>query len=185
MINSINYPFLPPNRTFTFVALNDPWMRAAKDQADQNSACAFWPTGAVMVKDDKIIGAGANSGDLHFHCGRMEHHCPTGTGYEHCQALRNSLCHAEAACVNNALTNNHETTDADIYLFGHWWCCQSCWDIMIKAGVRNVYLPENAYLFFTRDKRLEVLEALKRNAEPTREDIQWEEGQGAKVKGQK
>jgi len=179
------YPFRPPNRTFTFVPADNAFMRAAKEQADQNSACAFWPTGAVLVKDGKIIGAGANSGDLHFHCGRMEHNCPTGTGYEHCQALRNSLRHAEAACVNDALIKNVDTRDADVYLFGHWWCCESCWDIMIKAGVKNVYLLENAHLFFTRDKRLEVLEALKRKDSPTREDMMWEEGQGAKVKGQK
>lgn len=159
---------------FLFVPADHEFMLAAKNQADNFSACAWWPTGAVLVKDEKIIGSGANSGDLHFHCGRMEHNCATGTGYEYCQTLRNNLYHSEAACVNNALENNRNTNGADLYLFGHWWCCESCWDAMIKAGVRNVYLLQDAHLVFTREKRIAVMEALKNNPRPERRHIAWE-----------
>lgn len=32
----------------------------------------------------------------------------------------------------------------DLVLYGHWWCCQSCLSAMIDAGVRRVYLIEDA-----------------------------------------
>ncbi len=39
----------------------------------------------------------------------------------------------------------------DVYMFGHWWCCEPCWKAMIDAGVRDVYLPENAHEKFSRE----------------------------------
>lgn len=40
---------------------------------------------------------------------------------------------------------------ADVYMFGHWWCCEPCWQSMIEAGVRDVYVTEDAHERFSRD----------------------------------
>jgi len=41
---------------------------------------------------------------------------------------------------------------ADLYMYGHWWACEPCWKVLIDAGVRDVYLVENAHEVFARDK---------------------------------
>ena len=46
--------------------------------------------------------------------------------------------------------SGHNTKGADLYLWGHWWCCESCWNVMISAGIRNVYLLENSEILFNK-----------------------------------
>lgn len=35
-------------------------------------------------------------------------------------------------------------TGSDFYLDGHWWVCKMCWTFLLAAGIKDVYLVENA-----------------------------------------
>jgi nucleoside 2-deoxyribosyltransferase len=37
-------------------------------------------------------------------------------------------------------------------MFGHWWACEPCWKALIDAGVRDVYVVDDAHERFSRDK---------------------------------
>ena len=51
---------------------------------------------------------------------------------------------------------------ADLYLFGHWWCCETCWNYMIKHKIKNVYLLNNAHNIFNRDKRYKLMDKIEK-----------------------
>jgi len=36
----------------------------------------------------------------------------------------------------------------DLYLWGHWWCCESCWNKMIEINIRNIYLLKDSEILF-------------------------------------
>ena len=171
------FPYLPDGREILFVPLENKWMKEAKKITDTLSGCSWWPTGAVIVKNEKIIGVGANKGIWQPLCPRVENNCPTGEGYHYCKDICQQDGHAEVSSVNNTLENNEDPQDADIYLFGHWWCCEPCWNKMIKHGVKNVYLLKNSHLLFTRENRLklmkEISEKLKNKIKVTPEDTTW------------
>src|SRR3989344_441935 len=46
--------------------------------------------------------------------------------------------------------NGHETIGADLYLWGHWWACQPCWNAIIEAGIENVYLLKDSERLFNK-----------------------------------
>ena len=177
MTEEINYPYLPEGRTIKFVPLENEFMQAAK-AASENSGCSWWPTSAVIVKDNQIIGTGANEGNFIPLCPRVEHDCPTGTGYEYCHDLCEQKGHAEVCTINNTLASGNDPSGADLYLFGHWWCCENCWKHMIDHGIRNVYLPENSHKIFTRENRLATIEKIKNklntNETLSTKDAEWE-----------
>lgn len=112
------------------------------------------PTGAVVVLCDRVIGRGANQAALrntflrNLHgrgfCVRRFLKVKTGTKYWLCPGCADFHLHAEALAVADARTNNKNIKGADLYLYGHWWCCKPCWDVMIRAGIKNVYLMEGS-----------------------------------------
>ena len=69
----------------------------------------------------------------------------TGKKYWICPGCADYRFHAESGAVRNAIENGHDTAGADLYLYGHWWCCKNCWDTMIKEKIKNVYLVKNAF----------------------------------------
>lgn len=140
----MEYPYLPPNRTILYVPEDHPMMQAAKDVAQEQSLDSAHPTGAVIVRDNTIIGKGANGSDYHekYGCERKRLNIPTGEGYDLCDGCHPKN-HAEQKAIADANKNNRTTEGADLYLHGHWWCCQSCWGKMIEAGIKDVYLSED------------------------------------------
>jgi deoxycytidylate deaminase len=58
--------------------------------------------------------------------------------------------HAEPRAVRDARKNCSDINDADLYLWGHWWCCKPCWDAMIGAGIKNVYLLDESIALFKK-----------------------------------
>jgi deoxycytidylate deaminase len=176
-IIQIKYPYLPEGREIKFVNLNHPWMQAAKKTCDQHSACSWWPTGAVVVKNNQIIGAGANSGVFQPVCPRVEHQCESGTGYHFCQEKCQQIGHSEITSIDNALTLGQDPQGADLYLYGHWWCCEPCWNHMIKHGIANVYLLKNAHLIFTKENRQALSDRLAKQHQQgervTAQDAIW------------
>ena len=177
MPKKIEYPYLPESRDIKFVPADNEFMQEAKKMADECTGCSWWPTGGVLVKDGKIIGRGANSGNLIPLCPRVENEYPSGEGYHHCKDDCEQLGHSEITTVDNAIAQGNNPKNADLYLYGHWWCCKPCWDHMQKHGVGQVYLIENADKLFDRVSRQELMKEIKKRTDAGEtielKDITW------------
>lgn len=144
-------PYLPKNKEILYVPVNNKFMQKAKLAAKTLSLDPAHATGAVIVKNEKIIGTGANGSSFHKFpgCIRKLLKAKTGTLYWTCPGC-SPKNHAEASAIDNALKKNKKTDNTDLYLWGHWWCCEPCWNRMIKAGIKNVYLPDSAVKLFKK-----------------------------------
>lgn len=140
----INFPYLPEGRKINFIPSNS-FLEEAKKISEQ-FGCIKQPTGAVVVKDGQVIGRGSNAGKKVSVCPRWS--SPTGKNYEPCRPICRQDGHAEVMAVRDAQEEGFDTANADLYLYGHWWCCKNCWDTMIAAGIKNVYLLEGASELF-------------------------------------
>lgn len=151
----INYPFLPEKHQFKFVTHDHPFMVIAELARRECSGDSLYPVGAILVKDGNVVaraGNGFNRGSGIRHvCPRVVQECPSGTGYELC-SLHDSPGHAEAMLLNVAREQGIDPNGCDVYLFGHWWCCEPCWNVMIDSGIRDVYLVNDANVRFSRDR---------------------------------
>jgi len=154
----VELPYLPKGREIKYVDAQNPFMQAAKE-AMKLSTELRKPTAAVIVKDGVIIGRGANQSGLknetlrRWHnekgiCVRKLIHAKTGTLYWTCPGCASPKSHAEQMAIKDAQKKGYDTKDAELYLYGHWWCCESCWDKMISAGIKNVYLLDNSQELF-------------------------------------
>jgi len=146
-------PFLPPGREVLRVSPNDKFMLEARRTAELFSMDGNFPTGAVVVFGGEILGRGSNGSDFHKKngCERRRLRVATGEKYELCEGChpRN---HAERRALADVKKNGASARGADIFLWGHWWCCQSCWSAMIDAGIERVFLCENAFEMFVGKK---------------------------------
>lgn len=151
--HSIEYLYLPAGREILYVKADNPFMKAAEENA-KNSLDKNVPTSSVIVKDGEIIGRGANGSTYHEtqECERVRLGVPTGQGYELCEGCHPKN-HSEVRAIEDAKQAGHEVKGADLYLWGHWWCCQPCWDAMIEAGVNNVYLQEGSEKLFNKPRK--------------------------------
>lgn len=140
-----NLPFLPAGKVINYVRADNEFMAAAQKVAETASLDKKHPIGAVLVKDGIIIGQGANGARFHkfLGCVRKLFKVPTGKGYWLCPGCQ-PRHHAEPSALKNAYQQGHQVAGADLYLWGHWWCCESCWQKMIKADIKKVYLVEDA-----------------------------------------
>lgn len=145
---TIEYPYLPEGRVILYVAADHPFMLAAREEARLHSLDATMPTGAVLVKDGVAIARAANGSTYHetHLCERVLQNIPTGQRYELCEGCHPKN-HAERRVVE--LVNNVQ--GADVYLWGHWWACESCWQAMIAAGVQHVYMLEGSERLFNKN----------------------------------
>lgn len=144
-------PYLPEGREILSVPLENEWMQQAKYVAQTQSLDPQHPTGAVVVKEGLLLGKGANGSAYHeqFGCKRKELGIPTGEGYELCEGCHPKN-HAEQKAIQNVKKNGHTPEGADLYLWGHWWCCHSCWAEMIRSKIYRVFLMEGAENFFKK-----------------------------------
>ena len=149
MQKNIQYPYMPEGRKFLYVSIDNPYMQEAKNYARENSLDKTMPNGTVFVKDGKIIARGANGSDYHekHGCERVRRGIPTGQGYELCEGCHPKN-HGEPKAIKEAKELGNDTKGADAYLWGHWWCCESCWKSMIDEGIKDVYLLEESEVLF-------------------------------------
>jgi deoxycytidylate deaminase len=155
---SIKYPYIPSDRQILYVSIDNAFMKEAIETAKNFSTDKMQSTGAVIVKNGEIVSRGANQTFLKnenlqkIHrnglCFRKVLKIQSGTKYWLCPGCSGHGSHAEAQATFNALKNNVDIKGADLYLWGHWWCCKPCWDKMIEAGIKNVYLAENSEKLF-------------------------------------
>lgn len=137
----MNDTHLPVGRTLKFLSLENKFLQAAKDCALQDSLDPEHPTGAVVVKDGNIIGKGANGSSFHPHfgCPRKLLKVKSGTGYWMCPGC-STKNHAEQKALADCLKHGQDPKGADVYLWGHSYCCKWCWKAMEQAGVKDVFL---------------------------------------------
>lgn len=153
-LEKIKYPYLPEGRTILYVDINNPFMAEANNIC-KNSGCAKQSTGAVIVKNGKIISRGTNAGKLVLECPRWG--SPTGENYGPCKDICKQEGHAEAMAVKDMMAHQTDYEDADIYLYGHWWCCRDCWESMIKGKIKNVYLLDKSFELFNPENNPDML----------------------------
>lgn len=146
---TVEYPYLPPGKTIDYVPADNIFMRRAAAALSQ-SGCAKQATGAVIVRDNTVIGSGTNAGKRVEVCPRDLQGFKTGEGYHLCREICLQQGHAEVMAIRNAKSFGHQTAGADLYLDGHWWCCQNCWLEMIAAGINRVFLREDSVKLYKR-----------------------------------
>jgi deoxycytidylate deaminase len=154
------YPYLPDGRSILYVPESNPFMIEAKIMRDGHSTDLNHSTGAVVVLGGKIIGRAANKSainnpkllELHKKglCTRKILKIKSGEKYWLCPGCASSKYHAEWGAVRDAIKSKGNIVGADLYLYGHWWCCKPCWDSMIDAGIKDVYLVEGATRMFKK-----------------------------------
>jgi deoxycytidylate deaminase len=154
----MKYPYLPGARTILYVAAEHPSMRVAREHALTYSLDDAVKTGSVVVIEGVIVGRGANGSDYHKSniCERVRQKIPTGQGYELCEGCHPKN-HSEPRAIISAQQNGYDTQGADLYLWGHWWCCEPCWRAIIDAGIRDVYLMEGSDRLFNREHPENIL----------------------------
>ncbi len=154
----IPYPYLPTDRQISYVPADNEYMLAAREKALKESKDKSVQTGSVVVKDGAIIGSGANGSDFHDknECVRVKLKIPTGQGYELCEGCHPKN-HSEPKAIKDARDHGFETEGADLYLWGHWWCCEPCWIAMTRAGIKNVYLMQDSEFLFNKSDPKNIL----------------------------
>jgi deoxycytidylate deaminase len=97
----IKLPYIYPGRKIKYVPISNKWIQKAKEITNQKSGCSYWPTGAVIVKDNKVISSGWNNAKIVIPCERYVRGCKTGEGYELCNQIckRVGYGHAEYTAV--------------------------------------------------------------------------------------
>lgn len=158
---NIQYPYLPKGRTILYVPANNPFILEAKKVAFEQATDRRYVAGAVVVSNGKVIGRGAlhskikNKKLIQLHqdgwCIRRMLKIKSGEKYWLCPGCAAPRNHSEPTAIRNARKTGHDTKGADLYLWGHWWFCKDCWNVMIAAGIKNVYLMENSEVLFNLD----------------------------------
>ena len=149
--SEIVYPYMPAGPIFGFVDMNDPFMTEAYEYAREFSLDKIMPTASIIVSKGSVIGRGANGSTYHeqYECERVKRGIPTGQGYEVCEGCHPKN-HSEVSAIADALEKSKDLEGADVYLWGHWWCCEPCWQAMTQAGIRQVYLLERSHELFNK-----------------------------------
>lgn len=147
----ILYPYMPAGVIFEFVDMHDPFMAEAYNHAREFSLDKIMPTASIIVSKWFIIGRGANGSTYHeqYECERVKQGIPTGQGYELCEGCHPKN-HSEVSAIADALQKGKNPEGSDLYLWGHWWCCDPCWQAMTRAGIRQVYLLERSHELFNK-----------------------------------
>lgn len=148
----INYPYLPAEGHIEYVPADNPYMQEAKEYARKHSVEKIQPLGCIIVLDGKVVGRGVNGSTYHDEhgCERVRLGIPTGQGYELCEGC-SPKNHGEPRAIADALTRRDSVAGADLYLWGHWWCCEPCWNAMLNAGINTVYLLEDSEILFNKE----------------------------------
>ena len=111
-----------------------------------NSVCAKSKRGVVIVKDDKIIGKGANNPPGTFECNLKD-----------CYAIcRNYTVHAEQNAILDALKKNNNLEGSRLYhvkfkdsipQYSGAPSCTECSKLILQSGIEEIVLEHNSNEF--------------------------------------
>lgn len=152
-----DYEWTPEGHEYQYVPENNTFMNEAKIYAIEHSLDDNVKTASMVVVDGVVRGRAANGSDYHktHGCERVRLACPSGIGYEKCEG-----CHPKNHSEGKAMTDAHqqgfETKGADLYLWGHFWCCKPCWEAMLAGGIKNVYLLQDCKQIFDVTRKPKV-----------------------------
>lgn len=120
------------------------FMIVAKKRAAE-SRCKKMQTGTCLVTGNGyVLSANNDTGVYVSECPRME--MPTGVGYELCKDVCKQEGHTEIRVLRKADDSGIDTRGSELFLWGHWYCCDPCIGAMERAGVKKYYvLPESYY----------------------------------------
>ncbi len=148
---------MPQSGKIAYVEISDPYMAEAKEEARRYSTDASISTGAIIVKDGKVVAKGANQSALRDprlvalhkkYCIRRLFGVPSGKLYFLCPGCASHKNHGEFRAVRDGEKHKADMRGARLYLWGHWWCCKPCWDKMLKAGISDATLLKNSEKLF-------------------------------------
>lgn len=131
------------------IGINEYYMNIAV-QVSLRSTCIRRKVGAVIVKDNEILGSGYNGSpkglpnccDDPTRCYRTQHNIPSGQKLELCYAQ-----HAEINAMFNALCSNRDLHDASIFVTT--FPCSNCAKAIIQSGIKNIYYLDTYINEFT------------------------------------
>ena len=153
-MQNIEYPYMPEGHHLKYASVDDPFMQEASRARDECAGDPLYPVGIVLVKDGEVVaraGNGYNRGPGEIHvCPRVVLDCPSGTGYDLC-TLHDAPGHSEQMLVAEAKKQGIDLEGADAYMYGHWWACEPCWTALLEAGIRDLYVTDDAHERFSRD----------------------------------
>jgi len=155
---------------YNLIEESHPMMQAAKQAAIDHSLTSTFPIGIVIVKDGEIISESANGNGYHeknintpehrYGCKRRfiskelekvgKPKLQSGEGFDLCTGCDTDY-HAEARAIREA-TDKSKLNGAELYMYGHWWCCKDCWDKMKAVGITKAYVVDN----FRDDNKLKA-----------------------------
>ncbi len=166
--------FFQRKEHYNFLEEENVFIQLAKKAAVDHSLTSVFPIGIVAVKDGEVVAEAGNGNGYHeknlenfghrkgcvrrfLNDERERQGKPKfqgGEGFEHCRGCHVDS-HAEANLIKNAIEagNLEKLVGAEVYMYGHFWCCKACWEKLLRAGVKKVYLPENAERF---NKKVEI-----------------------------
>lgn len=171
--------FFRQRELYRYVPEDNKYMQLAKRAAAEFSKTADFPIGIVAIKNGEVVSEAGNGNGYH-----EEHENTPGhkggcvrkflrqqardQGLEAPKGLSHDLCpgchtdsHAEANLIKNA-KNKEDLRGAEVYMYGHFWCCKSCWNKMKQAGIKDVFLPEDNMKFDTKEGLAEWIEEYKK-----------------------
>ncbi|PCI89770.1 hypothetical protein COB18_03145 [Candidatus Kaiserbacteria bacterium] len=145
---------------YTYIDESHPMIQAAKEAALKHSLTPTFPIGIVIEKNGEIISSTGNGNGYHEkNLETLEHKggCKrryisqqledagkpklvSGEKFNLCPGC-DPAAHAEARAITES-TDPEKLDGATIYLYGHWWCCEDCWDKLKKNGISDVRLIE-------------------------------------------
>jgi dCMP deaminase len=136
------------------IGINEYYMNIAV-QVSLRSTCIRRKVGAVIVKDNEILGSGYNGSpkglpnccDDPTRCYRTQHNILSGQKLELCYAQ-----HAEINAMFNALCSNRDLHDASIFVTT--FPCSNCAKAIIQSGIKNIYYLDT----YTNEFTLTMLE---------------------------
>jgi deoxycytidylate deaminase len=148
-------------RQYKIVASSNEFMQAAAKAREECAGDQLFPVGIVLVKNGEVVARAGNGfngerEDRHV-CPRIVRQSPSGKEYHLCEYCQPDG-HAEPMLIEAAREAGIDTEGADVYMYGHWWCCTPCWEVMDEAGIANVYLPKGAEALFenVRDETVQM-----------------------------
>ena len=139
--------------------MEEKWMRAAL-YLKNDSTCVRRHVGAIIVKDENVIGYGANrvNDDIgkctNETCIRKVNNIPSGTRAELCYAV-----HAEQNAIIDAVKKGNDVNGSTIYVSDS--PCIICAKLLIAFGIKRIIYygsyPDELSLDLIRKSNVELI----------------------------
>lgn len=148
--------YLPEGADVFYVDIDNNFMAQAKAMARLSNE-KQQPVGAVIVSNGQVITSAFNNNPLtnlfliNLHkkyCIRHLLKIPTGKHYWICPGCARKKNHAEFKASKKFLEKDITNRPIDLYMWGHWACCDACCASMQKIPINNIYLFKDCEKLF-------------------------------------